>query len=288
MDKKQLKKWLKIIAIFVAIAFAEVFIAEIIDLSGFVTENFVKPTFFIIPLCFIVLIVIFYVIYMFVEKGEALKIIAYILAGILCVYVVSGATILRRSEAININRYAKIQNLGGQIVEHCFENETVEKDSRISNPMHYSVGKMLIYESEYNFYNVVGRDDISCSSNIYCADNYILGYDRIVEKLENHIDTIAERNENDELVFEDKGSGEIDGISYIWSYGEFYITHTDTERYATDFSVMLTYEKSVYVIDVSVASNEKIHIDMENEIEKIVDIIIATNIFVDYKSKPTV
>ena len=281
MDREQLKKWFKIIAFFVAIAFAGLLIAGIIDSTGFVIDNFVKPVFFIIPLCFIVSIIILYVIYMFVEKGEALRIIANILACVLVFYVVSGVTILRHSELINMYRYLELQNTGYQIVQSCFDDETVEKDSRFLNPMHYSIDKMLIYERDYEYYDVVGRDDIHCSANVCCVDNYILGFNRISKKMDNHIDNIVERNGNYELLVENTGSGEIDGINYKWSYGEFDITYT--ARYITDFSVMLTFDNSTYVVDVSVAGNERFYVDMEKEIEKIVDIIKSTDIFVDYK-----
>ena len=45
MDREQLKKWFKIIAFFVAIAFAGLLIAGIIDTTGFVINNFVKPVY---------------------------------------------------------------------------------------------------------------------------------------------------------------------------------------------------------------------------------------------------
>ncbi|MBR2953739.1 MAG: hypothetical protein IKC45_05060 [Clostridia bacterium] len=280
MDREQLKKWLKIIAFFVAIAFAGLLIAGIIDTTGFVMNNFTKPVFFIIPLCFIVAVIILYVIYMFVEKGEALRIIANILACVLVFYGVSVVTVSKRSDMINRYRYIELDSSAYQIVNSIFEDSTIEKDSSFSNPIYNSIDKMLIYESDYEYYNVVGRDDIHCSANVYCVDNYILGFNRISKKMNNHIDNIAERNRNYELLVENTGSGEIDGIYYKWSYGEFDITYTS--RYITDLSVMLTFDNSAYVVDVSVAGNERFHIDMENEIEKIVDIIKSTDIFVDY------
>ena len=75
MSKEQLKMWFKIIGFFAVAALAIMFFVAIFDAPGFVMNNFIKPIFFFIPLCIIVPAIILYVIYMFVEKGEALRII---------------------------------------------------------------------------------------------------------------------------------------------------------------------------------------------------------------------
>lgn len=281
MDREQLKKWFKIIAFFVAIAFAGLLIAGIIDSTGFVIDNFVKPVFYIIPLCFIVPAIILYVIYMFVEKGEALRIIANILVCVLGIYVISGVTILRHSERINLYRYMQLDSSAYQIVNSIFEDSTIEKDDEYFNSDYHSIGDMLVYSSGSKNY-VINTDDRKtlCQIGLCCADNYVLGINRIVKDFEKRFDDVAEWNWNDELVFEDYGSGESDGINYKWAYGEFWDDYT--ERTFTEFIIMMTYENSVYYVTASFHW-EYVSIDMENEIEKIVDIIKSTDIFVDYK-----
>ena len=282
MDKEQLKKWFKIIAFFVAIAFAGLLIAGIIDTSGFVIDNFVKPVFYIIPLCFIVPAIILYVIYMFVEKGEALRIIANILVCVLGIYVVSGVTILRHSELINSYRYIQLDSSAYQIVNSIFEDSTIEKEDEIFGSNHYSLGDMLVYSSGSKSYIInTDEDRTLCQVGLCCADNYALGINRIVKNFEeNRLSNIAEWNWNDELVFEDKGSDEIDGINYKWAYGEFWDDYTESTF--TEFIIMVTYENSVYYATASFHW-DYVSIDMEKEIEKIVDIIKSTDIFVDYK-----
>ena len=68
----------------------------------------------------------------FIEKGEALRIIANVLACILTVYVVGGVSILRHSELMNLYRYKELENSAYQIVSNIFENATIEKDITIT------------------------------------------------------------------------------------------------------------------------------------------------------------
>ena len=282
MDREQLKKWLKIIAFFVAIAFAGLLIAGIIDSTGFVMNNFTKPIFFIIPLCFIVSIIILYVIYMFVEKGEALRIIANVLACVLVFYGVSVVTVSKRSDMINRYRYIELDSSAYQIVNSIFEDSTIEKDDEYFNPDSQSIGDRLVYSSGSKSY-IINTDDrrTLCQIGLCCADNYVLGINRIVKDFkEKRFDDVAEWNSRDELVFEDCGSGEFDGINYQWAYGEFWDDYT--ERTYTEFIIMMTYGDSVYYATASFHW-DYVSIDMENDIEKIVDILKSTDIFVDYK-----
>lgn len=282
MTKEQLKMWMKIIFFVILLAFGGLIIAGLVDASGFVHDYFDVPFLFVIPLLFIVPIVILYVIYMFVEKGEALRIIANILACVLAVYVVGGVTILRHSEFMNLYRYKELESSGYQIVSNIFNDSKVEKDESLSIPMHYSIGDMLVYESAYNSYIVnTDEDRILCQVSICCADNYVLGSNRIVKKFEeNRFNNISEWNWNDELVFEDKGSGEIDGINYKWAYGEFWDSYMESNF--TEFAIILTYKNSVYYATVS-CHWDYVSINMESEAEKIVDVIKSMHIFNDYK-----
>ncbi len=128
MTKEQLKMWMKIIGFVILLAFGGLIIAGIVDGTGFVHDYFYVPFLFVIPLLFIIPIVILYVIYMFVEKGEALRIIANILACVLALYVVGGVSLLRHSEFMNSYRYKALESSAYQIVSNIFEDSTIEKD----------------------------------------------------------------------------------------------------------------------------------------------------------------
>lgn len=283
MSKEQLKKWMKIILFVVLLAFAGMFISGIVDSSGFVINNFVKPFFYIIPLAFIVPVIILYVIYMFVEKGEALRIIANILVCVLAVYVVGGVTLLRHSELMNRYRYEELESSSYQIVSNIFENSTIEKDDFFSNPLHYSIGDMLVYENDFNSY-IVNTDEgeVRCSISLYCVDNYILGSKRIVKNFEEgRLADVSKWNWNDELIFEKKGSGEAYGINYKWAYGEFWDSYT--EKYFTEFVIMVTYENGIYYVIADCYGDERVYVNMDTESAKIVDMIKSMHIFIDYK-----
>ena len=148
-------------------------------------------------------------------------------------------------------------------------------------PDYQSIGDMLLYSSGSKSY-IINTDDekILCQVDLCCADNYVLGINRVVRNFEKRFYDVAEWNWNDELVFEDYGSGESDGINYKWAYGEFWDDYTESTF--TEFIIMMTYENSVYYATVSFYW-DYVSIDLENEIEKIVDIIKSTDIFVDYK-----
>ena len=291
MTKEQLKMWMKIIGFVILLAFGGLIIAGLVDGTGFVYDYFYIPFLFVIPLLLIVPIVILYVIYMFVEKGEALRIIANILACVLAVYVVGGVSLLRHSEFMNRYRYEELESSAYQIVSNIFEDATIEKDGQFLDPIHQSAGDMLVYESESFRYNIVDYNDAFCSVDLYCIDNYILGTNRIIKDFEEDgfFDISNWNDYDDEIVFEDTGNGEIDGIKYKWSYGElisrYYggIIDYYNESYVTKCIFMFTYENSIYVATVSVSSDETIHINMETEAEKFVEMIKSMHIFSDYK-----
>ena len=283
MTKEQLKMWMKIIGFVILLAFGGLIIAGLVDGTGFVYDYFYIPFLFVIPLLLIVPIVILYVIYMFVEKGEVLRIIANILACILAVYVVGGVSLLRHSEFMNRYRYEELESSSYKIVSNIFENSTIEKDDFFSNPLHCSIGDMLVYENDFDNY-IVNCDDgeVRCSVSIYCVDNYILGCNKFVKNFEeNRLADISEWNWNDELVFEDKGSGETDGINYKWAYGEFWDSYT--EKYFTEFVIMVTYENGIYYVVADCYGDERIYVNMDTESAKIVDMIKSMHIFIDYK-----
>ena len=291
MTKEQLKMWMKIIGFVILLAFGGLIIAGLVDGTGFVYDYFYVPFLFVIPLLLIVPIVILYVIYMFVEKGEVLRIIANILACVLAVYVVGGVSLLRHSEFMNRYRYEELESSAYQIVSNIFEDATIEKDGQFLDPIHQSVGDMLVYESESFRYNIVDYNDAICSVYLYCVDNYILGTNRIIKDFEeNGIFDISNWNAyDDEIVFEDAGNGKIDEIEYKWSYGELVNSYSGgfidvyNERHLTKGKFMFTYKNSIYVASVSVSSDETIHINMETEAEKFVEMIKSMHIFSDYK-----
>lgn len=291
MTKEQLKMWMKIIGFVILLAFGGLIIAGLVDGTGFVYDYFYVPFLFVIPLLFIIPIVILYVIYMFVEKGEALRIIANILACVLAVYVVGGVSLLRHSEFMNRYRYKELESSAYQIVTNIFEDATIEKDGQFLDPIHQSVGDMLVYESETIRYNIVDGNDAFCSVDLYCVDNYILGTNRIIKDFEedSFFDISNWNAYNDEIVFEDTGNGEIDEIKYKWSYGELVNSYSGgfiddyNERHLTKGIFMLTYKNSIYVATVRVSGDDTIHINMETEAEKIVEIIKSMHLFSDYK-----
>lgn len=290
MTKEQLKMWMKIIGFVILLAFGGLIIAGLADGTGFVYDYFYIPFLFIIPLLLIVPIVILYIIYMFVEKGEVLRIIANILACVLAVYVVGGISLLRHSEFMNRYRYEELESSAYQIVSNIFEDATIEKDGQFLDPIHQSVGDMLVYESESIRYNIVDYNDAFCSVGLYCVDNYILGTKRIVKDFEEDgfFDISNWNAYDDEIVFEDTGNGEIDGIKYKWSYGELIANYSNewfefNESYVSKGKFMFTYNNSIYVATVRVSSDETIHINMETEAEEIVDMIKSMHIFSDYK-----
>ena len=280
MTKEQLKMWMKIIGIVILLAFGGLIIAGLADATGFVHYYFDVPFLFVIPLLLIVPIVILYIIYMFVEKGEVLRIIANILACVLAVYVVGGVSLLRHSEFMNRYRYEELESSSYQIVSNIFENSIIEKDDLLSNPTHNSLGDMLVYSSGSNSYIVnTGEDTILCQVSLCCVDNYILGCNRIVKSFEeSRFSNVSEWNWNDELIFEDNGSGEIDGINYKWAYGEFWDSYTESNF--TEFVIMVTYEKSIYYATLSFHWAD-VSINMDTEAEKIVDMIKSMHIFAD-------
>lgn len=282
MTKEQLKMWMKIIGFVILLAFGGLIIAGLADATGFVHNYFDVPFLFVIPLLFIVPIVILYVIYMFVEKGEVLRIIANILACVLAVYVVGGVSLLRHSEFMNRYRYEELKSSAYQIVNNIFEDATIEKDDQFLDPIHQSVGDMLVYSSGSNSYIVnTDEDRILCQVSLCCADNYVLGCDRIVDKFkEGRLNNVSKWSYNDDLLFEDNGSGEIDGINYNWAYGEFYDSYTESNF--TEFVIMVTYENSIYYATLSCHWAD-VSINMETEAEEIVDMIKSMHIFSDYK-----
>lgn len=282
MTKEQLKIWMKIIGFVILLAFGGLIIAGLADATGFVHDYFDVPFLFVIPLLLIVPIVILYIIYMFVEKGEVLRIIANILACVLAVYVVGGVSLLRHSEFMNRYRYEELESSAYQIVSNIFENATIEKDSQFLDPIHQSVGEMLVYSSGSNSYIVnTDEDRVLCQVSLCCADNYVLGCDRIVDKFkESRLNNVSKWNYKDDLLFEDNGSGEIDGINYNWAYGEFNDSYTESNF--TEFVIMVTYENSIYYATLSFHWAD-VSINMETEAEKIVDMIKSMHIFSDYK-----
>ena len=290
MTKEQLKMWMKIIAFVILLAFGGLIVAGLADGTGFVYEYFYVPFLFVIPLLLIVPIVILYVIYMFVEKGEALRIIANILACVLAVYVVGGVSLLRHSEFMNLYRYKELESSTYQIVNSIFDGSTLEKEEQFFDPIHQSVGDILVYEGDTIRYNIVDDNDTFCSVDLYCVDNYIFGANRIIKDFEEDgfFDISNWNAYDDEIVFEDTGNGEIDGIKYKWSYGELINSYSGefidyNERHLTKSIFMFTYENSIYVASVRIGSDETIHINMGTEAEKIVEMIKSMHIFSDYK-----
>ena len=227
---------------------------------------------------------------MFVEKGEVLRIIANILACVLAVYVVGGVSLLRHSEFMNLYRYKELESSTYQIVNSIFDGSTLEKEEQFFDPIHQSVGDMLVYEGDTIRYNIVDDNDTFCSVDLYCVDNYILGTNRIIKDFEEDgfFDISNWNAYDDEIVFEDTGNGEIDEIKYKWSYGELIEDYSNdffgfNENHITKGIFMFTYKNSIYVVTVYVSSDETIHINMGTEAEKIVEMIKSMHIFSDYK-----
>ncbi len=149
----------------------------------------------------------------------------------------------------------------------------------------------MVYEGDTIRYNIINDKNTFCNINLYCVDNYILGTNKIMKDFEEDgfFDISNWNAYDDEIVFEDAGNGEIDGIKYKWSYGELVNSYSSefidyyNERHLTKSIFMFTYKNSIYIACVSVGGDETIHINMETKAEKIVEMIKSMHIFVDYK-----
>lgn len=290
MDKQQLKNWTRIIITVVILAFAGILVAGIISTSGFVADYFTKPFLFFVPLIFLTIVGMLYIIYMFIKKGEVLRIIANILLCVLAIYLVFNFATLRYSELLNQYRYNGLNNVSLQIVNNIFEDSTVEQEKSSLQPIHYSMGEMMVYESTFDRYTVNTDDRISCYVNTYCVNNYFLGYDKLVRNLEDkYLNNLSENNyRNTTIKTEDAGSGESDGLQYKWTYEES--EDEQYGRYHTEFAALITYENSACLVVVSLSHDKPISVDVETETEKIVTLIKSMDIFVNQnriKTKPT-
>ena len=270
MDREQFKKWIKIILFVIALAFAGLIVAGIADSSGFVVDNFMKPVYIIIPLFFIAPAGILYIIYMFVEKGELLRKIANILLCVLAIYLFVAVS----SNYQNRNKYEQLDNIENQIVSSVFEKTDIEKEDSFLNPFYYSIGKMMVYESENNEYVVDVDNKTKCYIDVYCADNYILGFNRIENSMEHYINIFKMTSRNEITILEEDGTGEYEGLDYKLEYIECEEEHGKWNF--IKFAIMITYENSAYLVNIEISNDKSFEVDMDAQAEKII-ILLKSN-----------
>lgn len=277
MSKEQLKKWIKILALAV-LAFVAVYIIFVmLDAPGFVTTYFDKPFFCIIPLCLIGVAGILHIIYMFVEKGEPLRIIGNIFVGILVVYIVFFGSNITHAEYNNRDRYKNLDNLETKIVNNIFEDASIKEDD-YRNSYHWSVFKTMIYESEYNGYDFESNESIVCSTDSYCVDNYALGYNKVIDGLENKLNVLKDVRYDDIILTENEKSGNYNGVEYKCSYAE--IRNANHNRYYTRLAILVTSDDSAYLINMRISNDDLIEVNIEQQTQKLIDLIKSMEIFI--------
>ena len=277
MSKEQLKKWIKILALAV-LAFVAVYIIFVmLDAPGFVTTYFDKPFFCIIPLCLIGVAGILHSIYMFVEKGEPLRIIGNIFVGILVVYIVFFGSNITHAEYNNRDRYKNLDNLETKIVNNIFEDESIKEDD-YRNSYHWSAFKTMIYESEYNGYDFESNESIVCSTDSYCVDNYALGYNKVIDGLENKLNVLKDVRYDDIILTENEKSGNYNGVEYKCSYAE--IRNANHNRYYTRLAILVTSDDSAYLINMRISNDDLIEVNIEQQTQKLIDLIKSMEIFI--------
>ena len=277
MSKEQLKKWIKILALAV-LAFVAVYIIFVmLDAPGFVTTYFDKPFFCIIPLCLIGVAGILHIIYMFVEKGEPLRIIGNIFVGILVVYIVFFGSNITHAEYNNRDRYKNLDNLETKIVNNIFEDESIKEDD-YRKSYHWSAFKTMIYESEYNGYDFESNESIVCSTDSYCVDNYALGYNKVIDGLENKLNVLKDVRYDDIILTENEKSGNYNGVEYKCSYAE--IRNANHNRYYTRLAILVTSDDSAYLINMRISNDDLIEVNIEQQTQKLIDLIKSMEIFI--------
>ena len=277
MSKEQLKNWIKILALAV-LAFVAVYIIFVmLDAPGFVTTYFDKPFFCIIPLCLIGVAGILHIIYMFVEKGEPLRIIGNIFVGILVVYIVFFGSNITHAEYNNRDRYKNLDNLETKIVNNIFEDESIKEDD-YRNSYHWSAFKTMIYESEYNGYDFESNESIVCSTDSYCVDNYALGYNKVIDGLENKLNVLKDVRYDDIILTENEKSGNYNGVEYKCSYAE--IRNANHNRYYTRLAILVTSDDSAYLINMRISNDDLIEVNIEQQTQKLIDLIKSMEIFI--------
>ena len=277
MSKEQLKKWIKILALAVLAFIAVYIIFVMLDAPGFVTTYFDKPFFCIIPLCLIGVVGILHIIYMFVEKGEPLRIIGNIFVGILAVYIVFFGSNITHAEYNNRNRYKNIDNLETKIVNNIFEDESIKEDD-YRNSYHWSAFKTMIYESEYNGYAIESNESTACSTDSYCVDNYALGYNKVIDGLENKLNVLKDVRYDDIILTENEKTGNYNGMEYKCSYAE--IRNANHNRYYTRLAILVTSDDSAYLINMRISNDDLIEVNMEQQTQKLIDLIKSMEIFI--------
>lgn len=277
MSKEQLKKWIKILALAV-LAFVAVYIIFVmLDAPGFVTTYFDKPFFCIIPLCLIGVAGILHIIYMFVEKGEPLRIIGNIFVGILVVYIVFFGSNITHAEYNNRDRYKNLDNLETKIVNNIFEDESIKEDD-YRNSYHWSAFKTMIYESEYNGYDIESNESTVCSTDSYCVDNYALGYNKVIDGLENKLNVLKDVRYDDIILTENEKTGNYNGMEYKCSYAE--IRNANHNRYYTRLAILVTSDDSAYLINMRISNDDLIEVNIEQQTQKLIDLIKSMEIFI--------
>lgn len=277
MSKEQLKKWIKILALAVLAFIAVYIIFVMLDAPGFVTTYFDKPFFCIIPLCLIGVAGILHIIYMFVEKGEPLRIIGNIFVGILVVYIVFFGSNITHAEYNNRDRYKNLDNLETKIVNNIFEDESIKEDD-YRNSYHWSAFKTMIYESEYNGYDFESNESIVCSTDSYCVDNYALGYNKVIDGLENKLNVLKDVRYDDIILTENEKSGNYNGVEYKCSYAE--IRNANHNRYYTRLAILVTSDDSAYLINMRISNDDLIEVNVEQQTQKLIDLIKSMEIFI--------
>lgn len=277
MSKEQLKKWIKILALAVLAFIAVYIIFVMLDAPGFVTTYFDKPFFCIIPLCLIGVAGILHIIYMFVEKGEPLRIIGNIFVGILVVYIVFFGSNITHAEYNNRNRYKNLDNLETKIVNNIFEDESIKEDD-YRNSYHWSAFKTMIYESEYNGYDIESNESTVCSTDSYCVDNYALGYNKVIAGLENKLNVLKDVRYDDIILTENEKTGNYNGLEYKCSYAE--IRNANHNRYYTRLAILVTSDDSAYLINMRISNDDLIEVNMEQQTQKLIDLIKSMEIFI--------
>ena len=276
MSKEQLKKWIKILAFAVLAFVTGCIIYQIFDAYGFVMNNFIKPFFLIIPLILILVAGILYLIYMFVEKGEPLRIIGNVFIGILVVYIVFFGSNITRAEYNNRDRYKNLDNLETKIVNNILEDESIKEDD-YKKSYHWSAFKTMIYESEYNGYDIESNESTVCSTDSYCVDNYSLGYNKIIISLEKKLNILKDIRD-DIILIDDEKTGNFNDMKYKWSYAE--IRDVDHNRYYTRLAILVMSDNSAYLVNIRISNDELIEVDMEQQTQKLIDEIISNKIFI--------
>ena len=277
MSKEQLKKLIKILALAVLAFIAVYIIFVMLDAPGFVTTYFDKPFFCIIPLCLIGVAGILHIIYMFVEKGEPLRIIGNIFVGILVVYIVFFGSNITHAEYNNRDRYKNLDNLETKIVNNIFEDESIKEDD-YRKSYHWSVFKTMIFESEYNGYDFESNESIVCSTDSYCVDNYALGYNKVIDGLENKLNVLKDVRYDDIILTENEKTGNYNGMEYKCSYAE--IRNANHNRYYTRLAILVTSDDSAYLINMRISNDDLIEVNIEQQTQKLIDLIKSMEIFI--------